>query len=32
MKVTTATDPSVPVDMIITLGRNAPNLSIDPVG
>jgi LCP family protein required for cell wall assembly len=32
VKVTTATDPSVPVDMIITLGRNAPNLSIDPVG
>ena len=32
VKVTTATDPKVPVDMIITLGRDAPNLSIDPVG
>jgi LCP family protein required for cell wall assembly len=32
VKVTTATDPSVTVDMIITLGRNAPDLSIDPVG
>ncbi len=31
-KVTTATDPKVSVDMIITLGRNAPNLTIDPVG
>ncbi|HEY4188985.1 MAG TPA: LCP family protein, partial [Candidatus Limnocylindrales bacterium] len=30
--VTTATDPKVPVDMVITLGRDAPNLSIDPVG
>jgi LCP family protein required for cell wall assembly len=32
VKVTTATDPKVTVDMIITLGRNAPNLQIDPVG
>ncbi len=31
-KVTTAVDPKVTVDMIITLGRNAPNLAIDPVG
>ena len=31
-KVTTATDPKVTVDMIITLGRDAPNLTIDPVG
>ena len=32
VKVTTATDPKVTVDMIITLGRNAPTLQIDPVG
>ena len=32
VKVTTATDPKVTVDMIVTLGRNAPNLQIDPVG
>jgi LCP family protein required for cell wall assembly len=31
-KVTTTTDPKVTVDMIITLGRDAPNLTIDPVG
>ena len=31
-KITTAVDPKVTVDMIITLGRNAPNLAIDPVG
>ena len=30
--ITTAVDPSVTVDTIITLGRDAPNLSIDPVG
>jgi LCP family protein required for cell wall assembly len=30
--VTTATDPSVPVDLIVTLGRDAPNLTIDAVG
>ena len=32
VQVTTATDPSVTVDMVITLGRDAPNLSIDAPG
>ena len=31
-KVTTATDPKVTVDFIVTLGRNAPDLEVDPVG
>jgi len=31
-KVTTATDPKTTVDIVITLGRNAPNLDIDAVG
>ena len=30
--VTTAVDPKVTVDMIVTLGRNAPDLEVDPVG
>lgn len=30
--VTTAADPSVTVDMIVTLGRNAPNLKVEAVG
>ena len=30
--VTTAVDPSVTVDMVITLGKNAPDLTIDAVG
>ena len=30
--VTTATDPTVTVDMIVTLGQNAPDLEVDPVG
>jgi LCP family protein required for cell wall assembly len=32
VKVTTATDPAVTVNMVVTLGRNAPDLQIDPVG
>ncbi len=32
VKVTTANDPKTTVDIVITLGRNAPNLSVDPVG
>ncbi len=31
-KATFVDDPKVTVDMIVTLGRNAPNLAIDPVG
>jgi LCP family protein required for cell wall assembly len=31
-KVTTATDPKVTVDVIVTLGRDAPDLEVDPVG
>ncbi len=30
--ITTATDPSVTVDMIVTLGKNAPDLKLDAVG
>jgi LCP family protein required for cell wall assembly len=32
VKSTVATDPSVPADIVVTLGRNAPNLSVDTPG
>ncbi len=32
VKVTVATDPTVPVDIVITLGQDSPNLSVDAVG